>query len=60
MTIIYKAMYKSALAKKLGVSLPTLNDWIKDIPGLKISPKQRLLSPKQLETIIEHIGMPDQ
>ncbi len=53
-------MYKSALAKKLGVSLPTLNDWIKDIPGLKISPKQRLLSPKQLETIIEHIGMPDQ
>jgi len=60
MSTYYKATYKSKLATKFGVSLETFNIWIQDIPELKISKRQRLLTPLQVKIITEHLQEPSQ
>ncbi len=47
---------KGQLASADGVHLSTFNKWISLVPGLNLSPGQRVLTPKQVMTIMEHLG----
>lgn len=50
---------KGQLANLYGVHLSTLNKWLRDIPGLSLSKGQRVLTPKQVQTIFENLGKPE-
>jgi hypothetical protein len=50
---------KKELSQKYGISMPTLNKWLADIPELKLIPNQRIFTPKQMEIILNGIGEPD-
>jgi hypothetical protein len=54
-----KAYSKSELARIYQVNYDTLKKWIDLIPNLGLRPDQRILTPKQVEMIIEHVGKPD-
>jgi hypothetical protein len=49
---------KSALAVQYNIHVNTLREWLKDVPNLQMKPFQKVLSPKQLELIYEHLGKP--
>ena len=51
-----KALTKKQLAIDYGVSYTTFLKWIKNIPELQLDPKQRLLTPKQIDIIYETLG----
>jgi transposase len=53
-----KSMSKSQLASAYGVHICTLKTWLKPIKGLDLHPAQRILTPKQVELIIAHLGEP--
>ncbi len=53
-----KSINKSALAKKYGISLRTLNNWLSQIPELGDINKVRIFTPKQINTIYRHLGEP--
>lgn len=53
-----EAITKTKLSKKYKVAYNTFIKWIKKIPGLNLDPKQRVLTPKQVQQIIEHCGEP--
>lgn len=53
-----QAATKSQLAKQYKVHYNTFIKWIKTIPELKLSPGQRVLTPKQVEIIYFHLGEP--
>lgn len=53
------AMNRSTLAAKYGVSYNTFRKWLLDIPNLELSPKSRLLTPRQLQLIYEELGEPN-
>jgi hypothetical protein len=50
---------KTTLAALYQVSLPILNNWLYKIPELNLDKKTRVLNPKQLEIIYNHLGKPD-
>jgi hypothetical protein len=50
---------KKQLAYLYGVSIPTLNKWLTNIPELRLIPNQRVFTPKQMEIIYFEIGKPD-
>lgn len=49
---------KSALAVKYNIHVNTLREWLKSVPNLEMKPFQKVLNPKQLELIYEHLGEP--
>ena len=49
---------KSALAVKYNIHVNTLREWLKGVPNLEMKPFQKVLNPKQLELIYEHLGEP--
>ena len=49
---------KGQLAKQYNVHYNTFIKWIKKIPELNLSSQQRVLTPKQVETIYKHLGEP--
>jgi len=53
-----KTYSKTQLAKLYNVSYNTFINWVKNIPELRLSPKQRIFTPKQLEILFEHLGEP--
>ena len=53
-----KALTRTELADMYGITYPTLVKWIKDIPGLGLDPRKRILTPKQVGLVIEHLGNP--
>lgn len=53
-----KTATKTELAKKYGVHYSTFMKWLKKIPELKLNSKQRVLTPKQVELIVQHLGEP--
>lgn len=50
---------KGTLAKAYGVHYKTFIAWIKNIPELKLTSKQRILTPKQVEIIFLELGEPN-
>ncbi len=54
-SFISKARNKSEVAEYYGISVRTLNNWIKT-SGLDIEPVGNLYSPAQLKIIVEHFG----
>ena len=50
---------KTQLADMYHVSYPTFKTWLKKVPDLNLDPKQRLLTPKQVEKIFKHHGEPE-
>ncbi len=53
-----KSYSKTQLAKLYHVSYNTFMSWIKNIPELKLSPKQRIFTPKQIEILFRELGEP--
>lgn len=49
---------RSQLAKRYGVSIETFKKWLNMIPNLDLCPTNRVLTPKQVGSIIEHLGEP--
>ena len=54
----HKPTTRIELAKRYGVSLETLKKWLSKIPELDIQVNARVLTPKQVSVIIEHLGEP--
>jgi hypothetical protein len=54
-----KTYSKSQLAKKYGVNYNTFKKWLMAIPEIKIVPTKRLLTPKDVEIIYKHLGLPN-
>lgn len=53
-----KTSSKTQLAIAYGVHFNTISKWLKKIPDLELSTKQRILTPKQVELIYKHLGEP--
>lgn len=49
---------KSQLAQQYGVTYGTFSKWLKIVPDLVLTPGQRILTPKQIELIVQHLGEP--
>ena len=49
---------KTELAAKYGVCYTTFINWLKKIDELKLNPKQRILTPKELKIIYDNLGEP--
>ena len=41
------------------VHYDTFKKWLKNVPDLDLKPTQRILTPKQVEKIFNHLGEPD-
>lgn len=52
------AATKTQLAQQYKVNYNTFIKWIKMIPELGLTQKQRILTPKQVQTIYYHLGEP--
>ena len=53
-----KTISKGELAKAYGIHISTFNNWIQLVPNLNLRKGQRVLTPKQVGLIIEHLGEP--
>lgn len=53
-----KTATRTQLAKLYKVHYNTFANWLKRIPDLEIKENQRILTPKQVEKIINHLGSP--
>ena len=51
-------MTRTQIAQKFNVCLKTLNKMLALIPNFSIDRKIRILSPKQVSIIFEHLGEP--
>lgn len=58
MKIQAKASTKTQLAQQYGVHINTFKKWLSDFPAIKLSPKTRILTPKQVQLIYEEFGEP--
>ena len=54
----YPPMTRTQIAQKFNVCLKTLNKMLALIPDFSIDRKIRILSPKQVSIIFEHLGEP--
>lgn len=53
-----KPATRNQLAKRYGVSPETFKKWLVKIPDLLLDTRDRVLTPKQVGIIIEHLGEP--
>ena len=49
---------RTQLARLYGISPETLKKWMDDIPELSFNPRLRVLTPKQVALIYQHLGEP--
>ena len=49
---------RTQLAQDYKVHYNTFIKWLKKIPGLKLSTKQRIFTPKQMQIIYDELGEP--
>ena len=56
--IKYFATNRTEFARRYKVSVPTFNKWLALIQDLEIIDKQRIFTPKQVSTIVNHLGEP--
>lgn len=54
----HKPATRIELAKRYGISLETFKKWLSKVPNLAIEASSRVLTPKQVGIIIEHLGEP--
>ncbi|MFY7935991.1 MAG: hypothetical protein ACOVOQ_01335 [Flavobacterium sp.] len=54
----FESQSKSQLSKRYKVSLPTFNTWLDMIPDLNLIKNKRILTPKQVEKVFNHLGEP--
>ena len=54
-----EAATRTQLAMKYKVHYKTFSKWLKLIPDFQITPKQKILTPKQVATIYKYLGAPD-
>lgn len=54
----YTTKTRTQLAREYKVDYGTFNSWLNDIDGLNLHPKRRLLTPKQVKMIYDHLGTP--
>ncbi len=59
MDIRYKASSKKTIAEAYGVSIITLNKWLAPIEKQVGEYLSRCYTPKQIEIIVKHLGMPE-
>ncbi|RFS16089.1 hypothetical protein [Emticicia sp. C21] len=52
----YEAQTKQQLSQRYQVSMPTFNKWLNRIPKLKLMKFQKVLTPKEVETIYKYLG----
>ncbi len=57
-TKTHKPATRNQLAKRYGVSPETFKKWLIKIPDLSLDIRDRVLTPKQVGIIIEHLGEP--
>ena len=57
--LMMKTYSKTQLARKYGISYNTFKKWLIAIPEIKIEPAKRLLTPKEIDIIYNHYGIPD-
>ena len=53
-----KAMTRTQLANYYGVCLVTFNKLLVKVPNFEFNKSSRILTPKEIETIINHLGDP--
>jgi hypothetical protein len=53
------AYNKSQLAKMYNISGETFKKWLILVPDLDLRPAQRILTPKQVEKVFKHHGIPE-
>jgi len=58
LSIKYSAINRTEFARRYKVSVPTFNKWLASIQELELIDKQRIFTPKQVSTIINHLGEP--
>lgn len=54
----FESQSKSQLSRRFRVSLPTFNSWLELIPDLNLVKNKRILTPKQVEKVFNHLGEP--
>jgi hypothetical protein len=54
----YPTMTRTQLAQQYQVCLPTFNRMLAKIPNFILDKKSRLLTPKQIGIIYQHLGEP--
>lgn len=54
-----RTMSRKELAVMYGVSYKTFMKWVGRIPSLNLSKERRLLTPKQVEMIMNILGKPE-
>ena len=54
----YNTMNRTQLATMYQISYPTFKKWLAKIPDLHIDTQARILTPKEVEYIINHLGEP--
>lgn len=54
----YPLMTRTQIAQKYQVCLPTLNKMLSQIPDFVLDKSSRILTPKQVTIIFEHLGEP--
>ena len=54
-----KAMTRTQLASYYGVCLPTFNKMLVKVSDFTFDKSSRILTPKEIEIIIAHLGNPD-
>jgi len=57
-TTTFRVATRSELARRYGVSPETFKKWLAKVPNLELDIKERVLTPKQVGIIIEHLGEP--
>ncbi len=53
-----KSYSKTELARMYQVHYDTFKKWLVNVPELEIENGQRILTPKQVEKIFNHLGEP--
>ena len=53
-----RTMSKTQLAEAYGVHLSTFRKWLTTVPNLHLNDGQRILTPKQVELVMEFLGEP--
>jgi hypothetical protein len=53
------AYNKSQLARMYNISGETFKKWLILVPDLDLRPAQRILTPKQVEKVFKHHGIPE-